>query len=337
MKLDNPSSMSHNERNDTTFLRFLAIALILNSHLGTYYPIDHIGTGGAIGNSIFFMLSSFGLFLSEQNKSKTFQVYYQKRISRIYPTVWTVLLFLSLPMLIITKGIDGNDVMKFMGYFFYPPFWFLKALMVYYFFGYFLIKKYSTKNIICISLLTVIIYIIFYSMFIGVSSWSIENPPMPIENLPFKLIFYQLIFIYGLVIAKNNSRIKYQGKIDFYLFIFFLLCMYYHKFLMSKGLFINCQFLQHVFMFPLLFFIVKISRSSLINKLMNIVFVSSFITWVSSITLEIYMVHIILQKIKITNLFFFPYNLIVFLVSTLIICWIINHIAMRMRTLVFLQ
>lgn len=50
------------QRRDTEFLRCVAIIMIVNSHLDVFYPIPALGTGGAIGNSLFFMLSSFGLF-----------------------------------------------------------------------------------------------------------------------------------------------------------------------------------------------------------------------------------------------------------------------------------
>ena len=53
-------------RNDTSFIRVVAILLIVNSHLDAYYPISYLGTGTAIGNSLFFVLSSFGLSLVEK-------------------------------------------------------------------------------------------------------------------------------------------------------------------------------------------------------------------------------------------------------------------------------
>jgi peptidoglycan/LPS O-acetylase OafA/YrhL len=42
------------------FLRFSAIVLVINSHMDSFYPIPELGTGGALGNALFFMLSAFG-------------------------------------------------------------------------------------------------------------------------------------------------------------------------------------------------------------------------------------------------------------------------------------
>jgi len=74
-----------NSRNDTVFLRFIAIVLIVNSHLDLYYPVSQLGTGGTIGNSFFFMLSGFGLLLSQRKSARGFIIWYVRRLIRIYP------------------------------------------------------------------------------------------------------------------------------------------------------------------------------------------------------------------------------------------------------------
>lgn len=79
---------------DTQFMRALGMILIINSHLDHFYPIPHIGTGGAIGNSIFFFLSAYGIYLSQQEKNKPFSEWFEGRIARIYPSMWIVLIFL---------------------------------------------------------------------------------------------------------------------------------------------------------------------------------------------------------------------------------------------------
>ena len=114
-------------RSDTVFLRFIAIMLILNSHLDFYYPIRYIGTGGAIGNTIFFMLSSFGLLLSERARPQSFTPWYTKRIKRIYPSVWVATVILLIPKQLILKQFEITEILGFMGRFFYPSFWFLQA------------------------------------------------------------------------------------------------------------------------------------------------------------------------------------------------------------------
>ena len=52
--------MTHRDT-DTTLMLCLATVLITLSHLDAFVPDPRIATGGAIGNSLFFFLSGFGL------------------------------------------------------------------------------------------------------------------------------------------------------------------------------------------------------------------------------------------------------------------------------------
>ena len=158
-------------KNDTNFLRFFAIALIINSHLDNYYPIRFFATGGAMGNALFFVLSSFGLFLSAQNNLKPFTEWYTQRIKRIYPTVWTVVILLTLPYKIYMDAFDLKNLLIFFGNFFYPPFWFLQALMLFYILIYFIIKKYNVRKIYYWLFAVSVLYAFTYLNFLDLSKW----------------------------------------------------------------------------------------------------------------------------------------------------------------------
>ena len=72
-------------------LKFIAVLAITNSHMELLYgKYSALATGGAIGDVLFFFASGFTLFLGVE---RTFDNYYKRRISRIYPTVfaWAVL------------------------------------------------------------------------------------------------------------------------------------------------------------------------------------------------------------------------------------------------------
>lgn len=70
-------------------LRFLAMALITNSHYTGVYPTDLIANGGLLGDVIFFAVSGFCL----SNIKLPFHKWYFKRILRIYPIIWIITLF----------------------------------------------------------------------------------------------------------------------------------------------------------------------------------------------------------------------------------------------------
>jgi hypothetical protein len=40
-------------RDNTVFLRFLAILLVINSHMDSLYPVQLFAAGGAMGNALF--------------------------------------------------------------------------------------------------------------------------------------------------------------------------------------------------------------------------------------------------------------------------------------------
>jgi peptidoglycan/LPS O-acetylase OafA/YrhL len=75
---------------NTICLQAVAAILIANSHLEGLYPRSWMAADGFIGNSIFFLLSGYGITISLLGREQTFVHYYVRRILRIYPVVWLV-------------------------------------------------------------------------------------------------------------------------------------------------------------------------------------------------------------------------------------------------------
>lgn len=309
--------------NDTNFLRFVAIALIINSHLDSYYPISYLGTGGAMGNALFFVLSSFGLFLSEKKNPKPFTEWYTRRIKRIYPTVWIVLIILTFPYKIYIHAYDLKNLLLFFGNFFYPPFWFLQALMIFYVVIYFIIKKYNVRKIYYWLFALSVLYAFCYLYYLDLSKWCIEDDP-------FQYIFYLMIFIFGVFLAERNDKIQYSGLQDWGLLFLSVFIIYGHKFLMLKGMTSSLQFIQHLFIFPFIYYFFKISRSDLIQGcIMKVPAFKSTINYISNITLELYLVHLyvilFIPKLKLP----FPVNILLVLIVTFIIAASIKYLSNR--------
>ncbi len=118
------------DRFDTSFLKFLAIALITNSHLHGLYPFPQFATGGAIGNSLFFMISGYGLAKSEIKKQRPFIPWYERRIARIYPSlIITVAIF----NMWLDRGWQKWALADYVSNFIWPtPAWFVSAIMLFY-------------------------------------------------------------------------------------------------------------------------------------------------------------------------------------------------------------
>lgn len=68
-------------------LKFLAVFLIINSHMDALYvKYGMLATGGAIGDVLFLFASGYTLLLSKRNLC--FDNWYKRRINRIYPSVF---------------------------------------------------------------------------------------------------------------------------------------------------------------------------------------------------------------------------------------------------------
>src|SRR5215831_9694789 len=80
---------AHARRVDTTLVRVLAMVLIANSHLEALYPRPWLAGDGLLGNSLFYVLSGFGLAASAATRGLPgFVPWYTKRLVRIYPSLW---------------------------------------------------------------------------------------------------------------------------------------------------------------------------------------------------------------------------------------------------------
>lgn len=310
---------------DTQFLRAVAIILVINSHLDRYYPVSYIGTGGAIGNSIFFFLSSFGLYLSQQERGKHFVEWYAHRIGRIYPSLWIVLISLYMPVSIIQGKLSAGTVTTFIGYFFSPPYWFLQALLVFYLLAFPLLKNLWGINIVVIWVLLSLIYIGCYISIVDLSQWSVEKSP-------FDLMHYFMVFIFGIYIAKKSKDIVYTGLKNYFYLLFFIVLFYIQKYLILKGLYLEYQFLQQAFMYPVVYYLLKISRSPfIVTKLMHAPVMSYIVAFIANNTLEIYMVHLTISYPILLMRMPFPINLIVLLLLTLCFSAIVNWLANAMK------
>jgi Acyltransferase family len=311
----------NNSRNDTNFLRFIAILLIVNSHMDNYYPIKYLGTGGALGNALFFALSSFGLYLSEINNPKTFTKWYADRIKRIYPSAWIAIIALTLPYTVYMHLFNFENILDYFGYFFYPPFWFLKALVIFYVIIFPIIKRYNIKTIYCILSTIFVCYFYVYFNYLDLSKWCVEDTSI-------RYLFYLAIFIFGTSLAERTNKIKYSGPQDWIFLFLAFSTIYAHKFLMLKNILTNFQFIQQLSIFPFIYYSIKISRSDFIqNTLMKSIIISPIINYISSITLEIYIVHGYISIIILSTIKQFPINIIAFLSLTVIFSAVTKYLS----------
>ncbi len=318
--------ITSSRRNDTNFLRAVAICLIINSHMDDFYPIKFLATGGMIGNAMFFMLSSLGLYLSWQNKGKSdFVTWYSCRISRIYPSVWATIILVIFPYDIYFGLFRSGTFLSEMGKFFFPPFWFLQALLIYYFFIYFVLERFSHKYLLGVAISVFLFYIMYYVIFLDLTTFSIESHF-------FRVIFYFLIVLWGLYLGSIKEKVHFEGWRDILFLVLFVGIIYLHKFYMYRGMFPQIQFVQHLAVFPLLYYSLKFAKSDFImTTVMNNSFWGKPINFISMITLELFIINntidIFVGQLNLD----FPLNVILFVITNIILATIIYYCSQYLR------
>ena len=84
-------------RLDTALVLCIACVLIVNSHLEQFWPQSFLAVDGLLGNSLFYLMSGFGIGSSLLSRSQRFIPFLARRLVRIYPAVIiAVLLFVGL-------------------------------------------------------------------------------------------------------------------------------------------------------------------------------------------------------------------------------------------------
>ena len=332
-----------NNKLGTDALRFLAIILVVNSHMDVFYPIPQLGTGGAIGNALFFMLSAYGITLSERNRAQSFSEYMGRRVLRIYIPAWTCILFIMLPIIIfyyyvhpevalsLAQYMGLDDPLRAIGGLFYPPpyFWFLDALMFYYVVGFFLIKFYRPTLLVMAGLLAMAIYLPMYLAATDYSLLIVE------QEIRFKLPFYFIVFLFGIFFARNMigmQRSRRQTCFDIILLLSSLSVFYGHKILMGHGLFSSWQFIQQVLIFPIILALMRLAHlPSVLVFLGSRKWLNHIIGLGAAMTLELYLTHGPLRAVMYPYLTGFPLNIVLYVFVVLLIAYMLFRLNVFLR------
>jgi len=313
------------DRRDTTFLRAVAILIVFNSHLDLYYPRARFATGGAVGNALFFALSTFGLVLSSRSKPIPFPEWCTRRFLRIYPAIWVALVLYWLPLEFLSSFGPRPDFLTLLGNFFYPSWWFVQLLLAFYPIAYALTKCNRPASIAWWLLGISGMYFVVYFCCLDLSRWSVET-------LPFKTISCLLSFVLGAWLALRDPAIEYRGWRDLALLLGTVAAIYGHKYLMSLGLLPGLQFLQQFLLLPMTYYALKVSRCSFIQRrVMGAGFPAACFTWLSEHTLEIYMIHTAFLTPVLALGLPFPLNVVSLFAITLSLAAVCHYLSEKLR------
>jgi len=230
-----------------------------------------------------------------------------------------------MPLMIMTGKLTANNATTFIGYFFNPPYWFIQALLVYYLLSYSLLKDTQKNKVIFFLGILGILYFISYFTWVDLTKWSVEKAP-------FVYIQYFMVFIFGIFIAMKSPEVSYTGPHNYLILILCVALVYAHKFLMTKGLYSEFQFLQQTAMYGIVYYLLKVSRSPIVlTKIMQSQNISAIVNFLSNHTLEIYIVHETINHPMVKLQMPFPLNVITFILLTFILSSIVKKLADTMR------
>lgn len=309
-------------REETCFVRFLAILLITNSHLDNLYPVPQFGTGGAIGNALFFMLSGYGLAVSAQQKKPAFPSWFWRRITRIYPSVYLVTIIdFGLNRSWFPRG-PGDYLMAFA----WPTlFWFVGAIMIFY--PLFFLALRRKDNMAFIAGITLLsgLYIGWYCSFADLSTYTIEGATY------FKWVFYLLMMLFGGYLARSAIHIP-RGGMRHFLYLCASLVGYLGVILAVKAGSGKIQGLIHVLTVPIVYLVLTLSRSTFVAR--NILGLKAgrfVVSLLAGLALEIYLLQYMVYSSSLVASLPFPANVAAFWGIVLLLSLMVASVAAVLR------
>ena len=295
--------------------KFFAALLITYSHMALLFPkYEGLVTGGAIGDGLFFFCSGFTLFLGRDGG---FLNWYKRRVSRIYPSIimWALLSAIAFGWIWNVTDLITT-----------PRYWFIPCIMIYY--AVFYVIRRSLMNhmkVVFAGSLLIITILSFFVLDMNKSVMYAQVSFMRIYYFMFMLLgamtaldlrkpAKEMIFgkLYGLCAGGGkNADSKNMGLSPMRSFVlfFFSLVMYYACMAIYKLGPIFCHF-QMVSLVPLLFaiyFFFMFCSCTKVTRVFEHVLLGNVVYFISSLTLEIYLVQYALFTDKMN--FMFPLNI----------------------------
>lgn len=266
---------------DTTVMLFMATVLITLSHLDAFVPDPRIATGGAIGNSLFFFLSGYGLAMSLNaagtgTSEPSLLAYLGKRLSRLYPAA-----FIVACAMLLAQQIGIASLTDLVGVFVWPtPFWFISAVVVFYV-PIFYLARLQPAGIATALAALVVPYVFFYSQ-LDLSTFVVEGPDY------FKWINYFGITLMGCLVARLKLTPRFGLFTVAALLVSLLLFLVTKLTLFRYGMG-HLQFLFHVWLYPIVFFSYHLFASEAVLKLLRATPLFPAVALLAGLTLEIYL------------------------------------------------
>ena len=290
-------------------VKFFAVLLIINSHADMMYPqMKILATGGAIGDCLFLFCSGFTLLIGGGNFSCG--NYYQRRISRICPSVIMTVAFvhaLTLSPTFQLKELAGGE--------------FVMAIMVYYVLLYY-IREYARDKVPvllgAVAIISLLVYIFWFPYKYEVSSKGLYG-----ITTAYRWIPYFAAMLLGAYVGMRRKELNYQPWLDLVKMILCLAIFYGIQF--GTKMYRPIAPWQIVTLLPLMgivYYFYKCCHVKWLEKMYHSKYGNGLIMFVGGLCLESYLIQNILFTDKMNDIW--PLNLLVIVVVILACSYIVR-------------
>lgn len=279
-------------------MKFLAVFLIINSHMDALYTqYSQLATGGSIGDALFLFCSGYALLLGKEQK---FDLWYKRRINRIYPSV-----IICAIMGCLFSGKDNITLLKLGGG------EFVLAIMVYYILLY-LIKKYALAHLSLIFGCLILISILVYIFFFPYKYETGEKGMYGITTL-YRWIPYFGFMLLGSWCGLHRAKIKSNLWQDILYFCISLIMFYGIQYFATMNKTIaSWQIITLAPLAGIIYYCYKICKATFWNNVIKNRKIYISIIFISGISLESYLIQYSVFTTSMNDIF--PFNLLIMVI-----------------------
>lgn len=288
-------------------IKFFAALLITNSHMEALYPqnLAFLATGGAIGDALFFFCSGFTLFLKPMGR---FDLWYKKRINRIYPTIFVRAILFAF---VFNIHYDMSYTIIHGGG------WFISCIMIYYVIAYIIDRFMSNQLYLSFALASIITIVVFFL-------WDKPENFAMYGNTYLKWVFFFLFMLLGAIVGKNPKTISGTKS----LILLVLSFITYYAIIIPSQRYDKINDLQLVSLIPLLgitYFTYSLFNCNKAKQLFNKKYLNNVIMFIGGLCLEIYLIQNPLLKIDLG--LSYPANYIIMFIMIIVGAYILRCLA----------
>ena len=312
---------------NTRFLLFLGALLITNSHLLKFYPKSFFVGDGLLGYAVFFFVAGIGLTLSARQQLRPFPSFYWRRAIRIYPSLWLVVIPLTIYLGHFNEMSVSDVVYKFI---FPTDNTFVGPLMISYIVLYLLLIPRNPKVILIAFILLFIPFIILWPF---VHQHGKNIPQFFPGNWLWKIANFQAMLLGSYLAFRLASLRPSSNLINTILLLLTFLVYLTLKACFVKGIYSSLFPLLFFFIFLQFYFLFRLVSSprfhSLLARIPPVLFLTNLI---GACSLEIYFIQDVFVFYTPLYKILFPFNILILWVLLIPLSYLLERVASWIRS-----